>query len=280
MAFEKDISQIRLLLVSMGLNEYQASALAYLLLLGETKATTLSKTSKVPSARIYDVLDKLAKMGLVNTRPGRPVLYSPRPPEDIAGSLISLSMGELKRKLRTLEDYSKKLVEASKKVYLKGEKGVPRIPLLRIVSVGEVSLDETRKLYGAAKEEIQILSRAMEYFSEVADKLREAITRGVSLKIVLMKPNILEPDDRKKQAKTLEKINETLRDGIEIRFTDKIPIRGCIVDPKIGGKALFLVEDPGVPFFLREAAITSHQSVVRGLALMYSLLWKHKTTKL
>lgn len=280
MAFEKDINQTRLLLINMGLNEYQASALAYLLLLGETKATTLSKTSKVPSARIYGVLDQLAKMGLVNLRPGRPILYSPRPPEDIASSLVSLSMNELKQKLKTFEDYAKHLVETSKKVYLKGEKGVPRVPLLRIVSVGEVSLDETRKLYDTAKEEILILSRAMEYFPEVADKLREAITRGVSLKIVLMKPNMLEPDDRKKQAKMLEKMNEILGDGIEFRFTDEIPIRGCIVDPKIGGKALFLVEDPGVPFFLREAAITYHQSVVRGLALMYSLLWKHKTTKL
>ena len=279
MAFEKDINQTRLLLINMGLNEYQASTLAYLLLLGETKATTLSKTSKVPSARIYGVLDQLAKMGLVNIRPGRPILYSPRPPEDIASSLVSLSMNELKQKLRTFEDYAKNLVETSKKVYLKGEKGIPRVPLLRIVSVGEVSLDETRKLYDTAIEEIRILSRAMEYFPEVADKLKEAMMRGVSLKIVLMKPNILEPDDRKKQAKMLEKINEILGDGIEIRFTDEIPIRGCIVDPKIGGKALFLVEDPGVPFFLREAAITSHQSVVRGLALMYSLLWKHKTTK-
>jgi hypothetical protein len=94
-----------------------------------------------------------------------------------------------------------------------------------------------------------------------------------------MKPDMLEPEDREKQAKMLEKINEMLGEGVEIRFTDEIPIRGCIVDPKIGGKALFLVEDPGVPFFLREAAITSHQSVVRGLALMYSLLWEHKTTK-
>ena len=87
--------------MNMGLNEYQSSALVYLLLLGETKATTLSKTSKVPSARIYGVLDQLAKMGLVSVRPGRPVLYSPRPPEDIASSLVSLSMSGLKQKLRT-----------------------------------------------------------------------------------------------------------------------------------------------------------------------------------
>jgi len=264
----------------MSLNEYQASALAYLLLLGETKATTLSKASKVPSARVYGVLGQLAKMGLVNIRPGRPALYSPRPPEDIAGSLVSLSMIELKEKLKTLEDYAKDLVETGKKLYLKGEKGVPRVPLLRIVSVGEVSLDETKRLYDAAENEIQILSRAMEYFPEVADKLRQTVKRGVSLKIILMKPSMMEPEDRKKQAKILEKINEVLGNRVEIRFTDEIPIRSCIVDPKTGGKALFLVEDPGVPFFLREAAITSHQSVVRGLGLMYSLLWKHKTTKL
>jgi len=280
LAFEKDINQTRLLLISMGLNEYQASALAYLLLLGETKATTLSKTSKVPSARVYGVLDQLAKMGLVNTRPGRPMLYSPRPPEDIASALVSLSMSELKQKLRTVEGYAKDLVETSKKLYLKGEKGAPRVPLLRIVSVGEVSLEETKRLYEAAEDEIQILSRAMEYFPEVADKLNQAMRRGVSLKIILLKPDLLKPEDRKKQAKALEEIQKVLGDRVEIRFTDDIPIRGCIVDPKVGGKALFLVEDPGVPFFFREAAITSHQSVVRGLALMYSLLWKHKTTKI
>jgi len=279
LAFEKDISKTRSLLLNMGLNEYQASALTYLILLGESKATTLSKSSKVPSARIYGVLDQLAKMGLVTMRPGRPLLYSPRPLEDITSSLISVSMNELKQKVRTLEDYAKDLVETGRKIYLKGEKGVPRVPLLRIVRVGEVSLEETKRLYDGAEKEIQILSRAMEYLPEVADKLRQAITRGVSLKIVLMKPNVLEPEDRKKQAKILEKINEALDNRVEIRFTDEIPIRGCIIDPEKGGKALFLVEDPGVPFFLREAAITSHQSVVRGLGLMYNLLWKHKTNK-
>jgi sugar-specific transcriptional regulator TrmB len=280
LAFEKYINETRLLLINMGLNEYQAAALAHLLLLGETKATTLSKTSKVPSARIYGVLDQLAKMGLVTIRPGRPVLYNPRPLEDIASSLVSLSMKELKQKLRTLEEYAQDLVEVGKRIYLKGEKGVPGVPLLRIVSVGEVSLEETKKLYDAAETEIQILSRAIEYFPEVAEKLREAIARGVSLNIILMTPDMLGPEDREKQAKMLDNINEVLEGRGEIRFTDDIPIRGCIVDPKTGGKALFLVEDPGVPFFLREAAITSHQSVVRGLALMYSLLWKHKATKL
>jgi sugar-specific transcriptional regulator TrmB len=280
LAFEKDINQTKSLLINMGLNEYQASALAYLLLLGETKATTLSKTSKVPSARIYGILDQLAKMGLVTMKPGRPVLYSPLPLEDIASSLISFSMNELKQKLRTLEGYAKVLVETGKKFYLKGEKGILRVPLLRIVSVGEVSLGETKKLYDAAEKEIQILSKAMEYFPEVVESIMEALDRGVSLKIILMNPSLLEPVDGNKQTEILGRINEALGGEVEVRFTDEIPIRGCIIDPKIGGKALFLVEDPGVPFFLREAAITSHQSVVKGLALMYSLMWEHKAEKL
>lgn len=280
MAFEKDVNQIKLLLMNMDLNEYQASVLAYLLLLGETKATTLSKISRVPSARVYGILDQLAKMGLVTIRPGRPALYTPRPPEAIASSLVSLSMDELKQKLRILEGYAEDLVDTSKRIYLKGEKGAPKVPLLRIVSVGDVSLDETNKLFKAAKNEIKILSKAMEYFPEVADELQQAITRKVSLKIILEKPNMMKPEDRRKQKKVLDKINEALGKNAEIRFTDDIPIRGCIVDSEGGGKALFLVEDPGVPLFLREAAITSHQSVVRGLALMYDLLWKHKTAKL
>ena len=279
LAFEKDIVQTKSLLVNMGLNEYQASAMAYLLFLGETKATTLSKTSKVPSARIYGVLDQLARMGLVKIRPGRPALYSSRPPEDIASSLIALGMSELKQKVKILEDYAGDLVETGKKLFLKGERGVPKVPLLRIVSVGEVSLDETKRLYDTARDRIRILSRAMEYFSEVSGNMKSALDRGVSLKIVLMDSDLLEPDDRKKQTEILEKINEVLGSKVEVRFMDEIPIRGCIIDPEIGGKALFLVEDPGVPFFLREAAITSHQSVVKGLALMYDLMWEHKTRK-
>ena len=40
-----------------------------------------------------------------------------------------------------------------------------------------------------------------------------------------------------------------------MRFSDEIPILGSIVDPQNEGQAIFLMEGPGVPFFLREVAI-------------------------
>lgn len=263
--------------MNMGLNEYQASALTYLLLLGETKATTLSRSSGLPSARIYGVLDELAKMGLITIRPGRPMLYKARLPEDIAGVLVSLNMNELKEKLKTLEGYAGEFIEMGNRIYLKGEKGVSIVPLLRIVSVDDVSIEETKQLYDAAKGEILILSRAMEYLGRVSENLVKALKRGVSVRIILMRSDLLERESKEKQKVTLEKMRDGILSKVELHFTDNLPIRGCMIDPEDRGKALFLVEDPGVPFFLREAAITSHPSVVKGLALMFNLIWKYNS---
>jgi len=258
----------------MGLNEYQASVLAYLLYMGETKASTLSKASGVPSSRIYDVLDELAKAGLIVVRPGRPTTYAPRSPEDVASALVSAGIRELKERLLLLEQRAKELVEAAKAIYLKGSKAREARPLLRIVGVGRPSLEETRKLYKSAAEEILIISKAFEYFPEVADALEEAAKRGVRVRIVLVSPDRLSEQSREKQSEIIRAVRDRLGDNVEIRFFPELPLRGCIVDPKSEGKALFLVEEPGIPLFLREAAITTHHNLVKALAIMFSLVWE------
>jgi sugar-specific transcriptional regulator TrmB len=280
LSFEKKIRQVTSLLTNIGLNEYQAQVLAHLLLVGETKVPTLSKISGVPSARIYGVLDELAKMGLVTIRPGRPILYKSRTPHEIADILLSFNINRFKERLKILEKYAQDFEKVSEKIYLKGKRGVRSVPILRIVSVGEPSLKETRRIYSTAKKEVLILSRAMEYLPEVKESLKKAASRVNSLKIILLKPSLLKPENRKKQLKVIEGIREDLGDKAKIRFVEEVPIRGCIVDPEGDGKALFLVEDPGVPFSLREAAITSHPSVVRGLALMFKLMWEYRTENL
>jgi hypothetical protein len=70
-------------------------------------------------------------------------------------------------------------------------------------------------------------------------------------------------------------LNKVLQNNPEIRYCKDVHIRGCIIDPNSEGRALFLVEEEGVPFFLREAAITSHPGVVKGLANMFDLKWKY-----
>jgi len=275
---ERQINSVKFLLMNMGLNEYQASALSHLLYLGETKAATLSKASGVPHARIYGILDELSKMGLVTVRPGRPALYSPMTPADISSALIADAREEIRRRLNVIEEYSEDFASSAEKIFLKARKVETRVPLLRIVSVGDVSLDETRKLYQGANETIMIMTRAMEYFDDVTEELKRAVARGVSVKILMMSGEKLSESDRRKRNEVIKRIRETLEDSVEIRVSDEVVLRGCIVDSASEGRALFLVEEVGVPFFLREAAITTHPGVVKGLASMFELNWQFNTS--
>jgi len=271
---ERQVNQVKFLLTSMGLNEYQASALSHLLYLGETKATTLSRASGVPNARVYGVLEELSKMGLVSIRPGRPALYSPMTPADIASALIADAREEIRARLGVIESYSEDFTASADMIFQKAGRVNARVPLLRIVSVGDVSLEETRKLYQDADESILILTRAMEYYGDVAGELRGAIQRGVSVKVLMMSERSLVDGDRTKRDAVIDRIREDLADNVDIRVSDEVNLRGCIVDAESGGRALFLVEEVGVPFFLREAAITSHPGVVKGLASMFDLIWR------
>jgi len=69
-------------------------------------------------------------------------------------------------------------------------------------------------------------------------------------------------------------MKELLDDNVRIRFGDFVEIRGCIIDPDSNGKAIFLVEEMGVPYFLREAALTAHPGVARALGSMFDLKWR------
>ena len=274
---ERLVDSVKFNLMNMGLNEYQASALSHLLFLGETKATTLRKVSGIPASRVYDVLNDLVRMGLIMKRPGRPSLYEPRPPEEIISSLMALQREELRNKLQSMELKAKGFIEDANNIYLKGVKGTKRIALFRLVSVGKVSLAETGSLYDTAVEEILILSKSLEYYQEVEKQLRSALERHVSIRIILMNPELMTRKDSFRQEEILNSIKNGLGEKVELRLSNEVPIRGSVIDPDKGGQAIFLVEDPGVPLLLREAAITTHRNVVKGLAIMFNLIWEYKS---
>ena len=273
---QSQIGQLRFLLTSMGLNEYQSSALANLIYLGETKATDLSRVSGVPNARIYGILEELAQKGLVIIRPGRPLLYAPMSPTEISQALAADARDEIQKRMAAIESVKGQFEGAADVVYMKGNQAKVRTPLFRVVGVGEVSIEETRKLYREAKTELLILTRAIEYYSQVAEDLDAAVKRGVRVRILLRSRSTLKPSDAAKRDTSL-KFLTALGSNVEARVTDDVIIRGCIADASAGGRAMFLVEEVGVPYHLREAAITSHPNVVRGLADMFNLRWAHES---
>ena len=271
---EPKINRVKFNLINMGLNEYQTSALAHLIYLGECKATILSKASGVPSARIYGVLNELSQKGLIIIRPGRPALYAPLSPEDISNALIAASREEIREKLAVVESYKDELEETAQEIYLKAGTTEPRKSLIRIVSVGDVSLEETRKIYRSAHSELLITTRAMEYLDQVLNELKQAISKNIKARILMRCPKTLSEDDQQKQQESIKKLRNLATNNIEIKFSKEVEIRGCIADPDKEGEALFLVEEEGVPLFLREAALTTHPGVIAALGSMFDLKWR------
>jgi sugar-specific transcriptional regulator TrmB len=201
-------------------------------------------------------------------------------PEEVSDALIADARQEIRIRLTSIESRKEEFLSLAKEIYNQGGRVKSRPPLLRIVSVGDTSLEETKKLYAMARSTIYILTRAFEYYPQVSRELLEASERGVTIKTLMRSRESLSVEDGEKRDQIVSSILVSFKDDITIKVSDEVPIRGCIIDPEEEGSSLFLVEEQGVPFVFREAAITSHPGVVRGLMSLFDLKWRFDSDSL
>ncbi|MFH0715050.1 MAG: helix-turn-helix domain-containing protein, partial [Candidatus Diapherotrites archaeon] len=100
--FHAEISQF---LADLGLTEYEAKTLSTLFKLKETEAPEISRVAQVPKTRVYDVLDRLTKKGLVIEIFGRPKKYRVVEPKEALDVLVKRKKEEVK----ALEEKSSEL---------------------------------------------------------------------------------------------------------------------------------------------------------------------------
>ncbi|MFH1257217.1 MAG: helix-turn-helix domain-containing protein [Candidatus Diapherotrites archaeon] len=92
-------------LENLGLTEYEAKSLNALFKLREAEAPEISRIAQVPKTRVYDVLERLTKKGLIIEIYGRPKKYRSVEVGRVFDSLIS----EKKASLKELEEKAKDL---------------------------------------------------------------------------------------------------------------------------------------------------------------------------
>ncbi|KXA88504.1 hypothetical protein AKJ57_06825 [candidate division MSBL1 archaeon SCGC-AAA259A05] len=269
-------------LMELGLKEYEAKTLAHLLRLGETKAPKLSSISGVPKARIYGILEGLADRGLVEIEPGRPSKYRPKPPDEIIERMVQNKEEEMEQEIEKIRSTEEDFKSQFQKLYeSSAEKS--RKPLLRTVSVGDPPERETEIMYEDAEDEINIVSKSMEWLPKVVDTLEEAMDRDVEVKVLFLSRELLEEENEPVQNESVQTFEEEMPEA-EIRFSKSLlPLRGSIVDPSYeytSGRAIFLVEERGVPLTLRDAAITENPSLVAGMKRYFDLIWKYESSKI
>lgn len=93
----------------LGLTEYEAKILATLFELRETEAPEISRNAQVPKTRVYDVLDRLTKRGLLIEIFGRPKKYRCIEPQEALDELVRQKRIELTGLEQQITDLKSKL---------------------------------------------------------------------------------------------------------------------------------------------------------------------------
>jgi sugar-specific transcriptional regulator TrmB len=269
---------------TLGLTEYEATALAELLGLGRTTAPNLAEATGVPKARIYGVLDSLSDRGYVKVIPGRPKEYRAKPPDEVLDRAVENRRQEFEEFATAVEEMRAEFLEEFQPRFEAASEDIrPAEELFHVVDLGEPSERETRLIYREADEQVRAVTKSFEFFDSVEPAFADARARGVDVSVLLLDPDFLSDDPVDKpaiQADIVERIREEYPD-VEIRFsTGKLPFRGTIADPSPEyetGTAILVVEEEDVPNHMRQAAITDNGSFVAGLKRYFDLIWEYES---
>lgn len=263
------------------LTEYEADALEKLIELGRTTAPDLSEATGIPKARIYGVLDELADDGYIKVIPGRPKEYEPKSPDTILDCAVENERQAYETYRHEIETNRSAILGDLQPLFERGASEIsPTEELFHVVDVGDPSERETRQLYHDATDQIQIITKSLEYLDAIEPAIRDALDRDVALDALFLDPDLLESHNQEIQDERVDRVRTDFPE-IEIRFSaTRLPWRGTIADPSMdydSGAALILVEEPDIPLHKRQAAVTENASFVAGLNRYFTLTWHHDT---
>ncbi len=158
-------------MMELGFTQYEARA--YISLLQNYPATRyeISKRSGVPRSAIYDVVDRLAKHGVVNAISSKPEKYTPLPPE----RFIDLLENRYKSKIREFFDSISNM-----QVDLEMEN-------LWNISGYQNMILKAKEMVNKASEEIYLSTWGREV-NELVEELKKAEKRGVKVVIFSFTP--------------------------------------------------------------------------------------------
>ncbi|MFP4401665.1 MAG: TrmB family transcriptional regulator [Candidatus Nanoarchaeia archaeon] len=211
------------------LNLYEVKIWTALLSRKVATAGELSDLAIVPRSRTYDVLESLEKKGFVMVKLGKPIKYIAISPKDVIdrvkkrvaekseekiGKLESLRDSEVLQDLEQLHEQGIQLVEPSD---------------LSGALKGRYNLyNHLEAMVKNAEDEVILMTTSTGFLRKV-EALRGVfevlVERGVSIKMATPKTD------------KAVKIKEELKDVAQIRFTDEIEARFCVID---GEEVLFM----------------------------------------
>ena len=207
-----------------GLNLYEVKIWTALLSRGVSTAGELSDIGEVPRSRAYDVLESLEKKGFIVMKLGKPIKYVAVEPKEVVERVKKLLNTEVREKVKTLDDL----------------RGTDVLRELEVLHKQGVSFVEPSDLSGA----IRGRTNLYQHLESMIKNAKKNVTIMTTSKGVLRKLEALRPELEKLGKKgvqiriaapvdkDMEELMKSLPKCIELRKSEKINARFCIVDNK------------------------------------------------
>jgi HTH-type transcriptional regulator, sugar sensing transcriptional regulator len=211
------------------LNLYEVKIWTALLSRKIATAGELSDLAVVPRSRTYDVLESLEKKGFVMVKLGKPIKYIAISPTDVIDRVkkrVSEKSNERLEKLESLK--TSEILDDLKSLHEQGIQLIEPSDLSGALKGRYNLYNHLEAMVKNAENEVILMTTSTGFLRKM-EALRylfeDLYDRGVSIKIATPKT------DR------AIKLREELKDFADIRFTDEIEARFCIID---GEEVLFM----------------------------------------
>jgi len=162
-------------LQELGLTEYQSRAYVAAVELGDARPSKIVEESGVPQARIYDVIDDLSEMGLVEVheKSGGKTVAAPAP--DVALDAY---------KERHVGEFTETIDFVSSELEKTHEREQPTAGSVTVLSHGESANRHMRQAIEEAEWWVA-LSLTPDRYAELEDEILAALDRGVTVRLVV-----------------------------------------------------------------------------------------------
>ena len=211
------------------LNLYEVKIWTALLSRKVATAGELSDLAVVPRSRTYDVLESLEKKGFVMVKLGKPIKYIAISPKDVIDRVKKRVAEKSEEKLNKLESLRESdILKDLEQLHEQGIQLVEPSDLSGALKGRYNLYNHLEAMVKNAESEIILITTSTGFLRKVEALkgiFEELVERGVSIKIACPK------------TEKIEEITKDLKDVAEVRYTNDLEARFCIID---GEEVLFM----------------------------------------
>jgi len=256
-------------LQQIGLNAYEARS--YLVLIGHPrfKALELAARAHVPRQKIYEVLDSLVEKGFAQVIQEKTKLFSAVEPGLALPAYLERQKESLEQHLGEQRRHANSLVTDLKTAYASGQEGRGTLDYLRIVNEPAQIATHYRSMLNNVEQEYLEFSRPPYAVDPLDEQLvRQARARGVRCRLLLEAGSL----DSMHQ----NRFEEYLRDGIDVRLAQSLPMKLALFD---GTQGLVALLDPVTTRPSWTAVVFDHAGFGEAMKGLFEDYWRRSEVR-